>query len=215
MKRPSEKHTKTLEKLPTKVASLSEPSDKINGFYGQYNPGGFMSNFYQCTINVPTKVFGIDELELEFGNTMVFNSSEQLFMFWKGVVFYTRNKKHNLEILKNIVKSSNPSSAKKLGRQLDCHSLSKGDDYKPFDDETWKQERCKCMYDACYYKFTQNPELKKWLKDTNDSHLVEATSRDKVWGCGINKTDDRLRYPSKWTGLNLLGEVLMLLREQL
>lgn len=210
--RPSNKHINTLKKLPLKLQSLSEYSNNIKGFYGQNNPGGFMSNFYQCEINVPSEVFNIPELEKTFGKTIKFNNSEQLFMFWKGVVFYNRNKKENLKILINIVKSTNPQKAKSLGRQLYCQAL---DDSKPFDDDTWKEERCQCMYDACYYKFTQNPDLKKWLKETGDKHLVEATSRDKIWGCGVNVDDPRLNYPAQWNGLNLLGEVLMVLRDEL
>lgn len=211
--RPSQKHTELLENLPVRVKDLPAKCNSkiIKGFYGQNNEGGYNSNFYRCNISIATAMFNMQKLIDEFGDNILFINSEQLFMFLKGLTFFHRNPENNLKIMVDIVKSKVPSQAKSLGRKLDCSSP----DGKPFDDVLWKKERCKCMYDACWFKFTQNPKLAQMLKDTKPLHLVEATSRDKVWGCGINTLDPLLYSPKEWTGLNLLGEVLMIIRDEL
>lgn len=211
---PASAYAKQLDKLPARKSSLPKKCspNQLIGFYGEHNPYGFMSNFYQCIIKVPTKVFDNPDLVKEFGDSITFNNSEQLFMFWKGVVFYKRNAKYNLDIMKNIVLATTPNKAKSLGRKLDCRNL---DNNKPFDDVTWNNECCKCMYNACWFKFSQNLALNKLLKATGNKYLTEATSRDKIWGCGINIGDPKLYTPDVWPGTNLLGEVLMVVRDNL
>ena len=53
------------------------------------------------------------------------------------------------------------------------------------------------MRDAIRYKFEQNQEIRKRLKETGDAKLVEDSSVDMFWGGWLPGS------------LNKLGEVLM------
>lgn len=48
-----------------------------------------------------------------------------------------------------------------------------------------------------------------------DRVLVEASPRDRVWGIGLESSDDRAADPGHWQGLNLLGFALMEVRHRL
>jgi len=45
--------------------------------------------------------------------------------------------------------------------------------------------------------------------------LAEASPTDTRWGIGMKSTDPGAHNPSNWKGQNLLGMVLMRVREQL
>ena len=64
-------------------------------------------------------------------------------------------------------------------------------------------------------KFSQNPKLLKLLLDTNDSILVEASPKDKIWGIGIGVDHVDFLNSDKWPGENLLGKALMEVRDKL
>jgi hypothetical protein len=64
-------------------------------------------------------------------------------------------------------------------------------------------------------KFGQNPELWRFLLDTVDQVLVEASPEDRIWGIGLAQDDPRAADPTRWRGLNLLGFVLMEVRDAL
>ena len=53
-------------------------------------------------------------------------------------------------------------------------------------------------------KFEQHEELAAKLLSTGNSKLIEKTSGDYYWGCGTNGT-----------GKNMLGVILMQVREEL
>ena len=212
MSRPSETHSETLEKLPIRKATLPEQceAEMISAFYSHNADLGCMSNFFKTNFDVPTKLFGIAKLEEEYGPNLHLFNSEQCFMLLKAVIFYGRNPDKNYNLMKAILRTSVPADVKKLGRQLDCSAKD-----TKFDSETWDAVKTKCMYDACYWKFAQNEDIKAILLGTGDTHLVEATRNDSIWGNGLHIRDENLLFPEEWTGTNLLGEVLMVLREEL
>lgn len=68
----------------------------------------------------------------------------------------------------------------------------------------WEKVKDDIMYKAIKAKFTQYPSLAQKLLDTQDALLVEHTVNDSYWGDGGNGT-----------GKNMLGKLLMRLREEL
>ncbi len=68
----------------------------------------------------------------------------------------------------------------------------------------WADVKDELMRRAVLCKFLTNREIKEVLLSTGDAILVENTSDDYYWGCG-----------SDGTGLNMLGRILMEVREQL
>ena len=145
--------------------------------------GSIYSNWEPCKINY---------------NSLLFESSEHLFMYLKAQYF------NDIETANLILKTSSPSEAKALGRKI-----------KNFDEDKWIHERENAMYIACYEKFYQNKDLKEKLLLTKDKTLVEGSPYDFIYGVGL-KWDDKLILDEKnWKGLNLLGITLMKVREDL
>lgn len=68
----------------------------------------------------------------------------------------------------------------------------------------WEQIKEDVMMSALRAKFIGYPELTQLLLNTGDAKLVEHTARDSYWGDGGNGR-----------GLNRLGVLLMLLRNEL
>ena len=68
--------------------------------------------------------------------------------------------------------------------------------------------------DRCLYcKFSQNPGLLKALLKTGRARLFEASPCDKIWGTGLTEDQHRCKLPCQ--GLNLLGQCLERVRNQL
>lgn len=68
----------------------------------------------------------------------------------------------------------------------------------------WDEVKDSVMRDALYAKFTQHSDLKEKLLGTKDATLVEHTANDSYWGDG-----------GDGTGMNMLGTLLMEIRERI
>lgn len=68
----------------------------------------------------------------------------------------------------------------------------------------WEQIKDVVMRTAVLEKFKQNEEIREILLSTGKSMIIEKTTNDYYWGCG-----------KEGTGKNMLGEILMEIREQL
>ena len=66
---------------------------------------------------------------------------------------------------------------------------------------------------AILAKFSQNEELKKILINTGDKILGEASPHNRFWGIGLALTAKEALDKSKWTGKNVLGQLLMEVRK--
>lgn len=95
---------------------------------------------------------------------------------------------------------------------LQCLKLHKG---LKFDVRQWK-EQDSVMKNGCMLKFSQNPNLKQFLLNTNHSKLIEANKSDKYWGAGLALEDfETLEDKSRLNGKNKLGKILEAVRELL
>jgi ribA/ribD-fused uncharacterized protein len=148
--------------------------------------GSFLSNWIPSDLSIEA-----------FGE--IFTNSEQLYMWLKAMHF--RDK----ETAKRIVEEgTSPRVAKDLGRLV-----------KNYDDKEWDKIREGQMYIAVKAKFESSELLKEKLLNTGDRILVEGTPFDPVWGVMIKWDDDRILDEKNWKGQNLLGKVLMKVREEL
>ncbi len=125
-----------------------------------------------------------------------FATSEQYFMSMKAATFM------DPVATKAIMATDDPMKAKMAGRKV-----------IGYDEEKWAAIRYSCMMAAVLQKFSQNPDLKRQLIATAGKELVEASPTDRVWGIGLSETDPRRFDRNKWRGQNLLGKVLMELRD--
>ena len=128
----------------------------------------------------------------------LFATTEQAFM-WEKAVFFNDH-----ESASKILKEENPAKAKKLGREV-----------KNFDDSKWSEVCYEIMYKINYEKYSQNTRLKNILLNTGDKMIIEANPRDTRWAIGLSAEDDRVLDESQWQGENLLGKVLMQVRQEL
>jgi ribA/ribD-fused uncharacterized protein len=102
-----------------------------------------------------------------------------------------------------IMLTTNPYQIKSLGSRV-----------KNFIRQKWEINARQIALEACQEKFTQNTVLFDTLKETGNKTIGEA-STDPFWGVGKSLNDVGVLDKDLWTGNNLLGKVLMSLREQL
>lgn len=129
----------------------------------------------------------------------IFTNSEQVFMYIKAKTF------NDNETAERIVREGAiPKIAKDLGRLV-----------KNYDEKVWAKMRENAMYTAVRAKFASSLELQEKLLDTGNKILVEGTPMDPVWGVMIHWKDDKILDERNWKGQNLLGKVLMRVRQDL
>ncbi|MBI5692459.1 MAG: NADAR family protein [Verrucomicrobia bacterium] len=93
---------------------------------------------------------------------------------------------------REVFTTLDPDAAKKLSRT------------KPYDTAAWEQRKERTMREVLWAKFSQHPDLAAKLRATGD-RLLEETNwwGDEIWGVFKGK------------GRNLLGQILMDIRERL
>lgn len=128
----------------------------------------------------------------------VFTSGEQYMMFRKALLF------KDPEYIQAILEEHNCRKVKSLGRRI-----------RGFSDELWVENREDIVTRGNYLKFSQDPELKAKLLETQGKHLVEASPRDSIWGIGLSIKSKYVQNPMMWRGLNLLGKGLDRAREMI
>lgn len=106
--------------------------------------------------------------------------------------------------LANVLANDDPAAAKAAGRRV-----------RDFDEARWLAHRFDLVVEGNVAKFSQHPALRGFLLSTGDQVLVEASPVDAIWGIGLAAADPRVSDPSQWSGLNLLGFALMVVRERL
>ena len=127
-----------------------------------------------------------------------FSSMEQYMMYEKAVLFKDQT------TAEKILQTNDVAKIKALGRTV-----------QNFDDEVWAKERERIVYHGVSEKFCQNPELSQKLEKTGEEIIAECAVKDRIWGIGLSmKDEDRLSI-DKWRGQNLLGRILMRVREDI
>jgi ribA/ribD-fused uncharacterized protein len=107
------------------------------------------------------------------------------------------------ETLSKIMAASDPKSMKSLGRQVGN-----------FNSAIWDSCKCGIVFSANCNKFLQNPSLLAYLLGTGNAILAEASPLDRIWGIGM-ADGEAAKDPTRWKGENLLGFILMDVRDEL
>jgi ribA/ribD-fused uncharacterized protein len=108
------------------------------------------------------------------------------------------------EAERHVLAAEHPAEAKKAGRLV-----------RDFDEATWQRERFGLVVEGSVHKFTAHADLRRFLLDTGDRVLVEASPVDRIWGIGLAADDEAATDPERWRGPNLLGFALMEARGRL
>lgn len=127
-----------------------------------------------------------------------YNSCEQYMMHQKALLFGDE------DIAEQIMQETNPKEQKKFGRMI-----------KNFDKSIWDKNCLAIVYEGNLAKFRQNSELKEEMLNTGTRIFVEASPLDTIWGIGMAEESLGIDDPSYWQGLNLLGQALTLVKNQL
>ncbi len=167
-------------------------NDHVIGFYSENGAYGCFSNWYPSG-------FAVDGIS--------FANAEQYMMFQKAISFGAD------DTAKRILTTTAPSEIKHLGRT----------GIPDYDDATWDTICIPIMRRGLREKFAQNAELKQMLLGTGDKYLAECTDAfhianrnvDRKWGVGLTADDPRTQHPEQWAGRNLLGYLLMQVRQDL
>ena len=104
-----------------------------------------------------------------------------------------------------IMHTADPEQCKILGREF----------FDGFDSVLWKKTRFVVVKRGIRAKFSQNPSMMEVLLATGNAILAECSPRDKDWGILLSTSDPEVQDITKWRGENLLGQVLMEVREEL
>ena len=129
---------------------------------------------------------------------VTYTSAEQYMMAEKARLFGDE------KIRTEILRTSDPRKCKALGRKV-----------KNFDKAVWDKRKENIVRNGNFEKFMQNSALRSFLLSTGDKVLVEASPTDRVWGIGLGKNNPDALDPKKWRGQNLLGFILMAVRNEM
>ncbi|OBR04720.1 hypothetical protein CH63R_11423 [Colletotrichum higginsianum IMI 349063] len=102
-----------------------------------------------------------------------------------------------------ILRADHPRKVRALGRRV-----------RGFDGARWDAERERVVREGNLHKFRGAPHLRERLLATGSRELVEASPTDRIWGIGFAPDKAPASDRGGW-GLNLLGKVLMEVREAL
>lgn len=113
---------------------------------------------------------------------------------WKTSEHYFQAQKfaHSPMHFAAIFSAKSPSDAARMGRDRNA----------PLRTD-WESVKDEIMKNALRAKFRQNKDIRDQLLATSPKQLVEKTTTDYYWGCGSNMT-----------GRNMLGKLLMEIREE-
>ena len=128
-----------------------------------------------------------------------FISAEQYMMYHKMIQFGA------FDVAERILNETDQGTIKSLGRtKIDS-----------FDPKLWDKTKYAIVKRGIRAKFMQNPELLQQLLNTGNALLAECSKNDRQWGIGIDITDESRMDTTKWHGQNLLGRILMEIRQEL
>jgi ribA/ribD-fused uncharacterized protein len=110
----------------------------------------------------------------------------------------------DVAMAERIMRSDSPHEHKLMGGRV-----------AGFEQEAWDTHKIAIVTAGNLAKFGQNTGLRRRLLDTGGAILAEANAKDFIWGIGLAEDDPAALDPANWEGQNLLGEILMAVREEL
>ena len=125
-------------------------------------------------------------------NGVHFTCCEQYMMYHKAKLF------GDDKTVAEVLKEKDPRNIKALGKKV-----------RGFDGDVWDANKENIVLSGNLLKFKSNETLRRALMETGGAILVEASPFDNVWGIG----QKHLSKP--WKGQNLLGFILMRVRDTL
>ena len=149
----------------------------------------FKSGYSPLSNFYPKAQFEID------GN--VYNSVQQWIDANKAMYF------GDDEALIKIMETKSPAYGKILARQIED------------DDAEWWKKVYALIKKGIEEKVKQNESVQKELNATGDAVIAEASKYNPFWTTGVDIDDEDVMDYSQWTGKNMMGKILMKIRDGL
>lgn len=173
-------------------------------FYMPNGPHGELCQWHPCQFTITKAEINAlighpDDAETTEGDkseSITFSCAEQFMMYCKAGRF------HDTKTQTKVMATDDPNIQKRLGKGV-----------IGFSDSSWDMVKSEVVIAGNMAKFGQNPKLKRKLMATGNRLLVEAASRDRVWGIGYSEKH-AMSHRQHW-GENRLGKALMIVRERL
>ena len=127
---------------------------------------------------------------------ITFNSVEQYYQYKKAIFF------DDFHTAKRILDCDDPFKIKRLGRRVSS-----------FNHSIWRKVCKSIMRRGVYLKFS-NKRLASILLRTKGL-IAEANPYDNFYGIGLCISDPRALNPHKWRGQNVMGKILISIRNTL
>ncbi|KAJ4303120.1 hypothetical protein N0V90_002012 [Kalmusia sp. IMI 367209] len=181
-------------------------SDTIFFYLPSEIPYGIFCQWHPSSITLPTTSLSFlvtkstahhfpAPILASYSPTITFSCAEQLFMFCKSLFFADAG------TCARILSTPDPKEQKKLGKEV-----------TGFNEYKWTRMKSRVARVGNWYKF-RDEALKAVLLGTGERELVEASSKDRVWGIGFKEKNAEVNR-KEW-GENRLGRALMRVRERL
>ena len=130
-------------------------------------------------------------------DNVTFSSAQQYLLYHKALLF------EDLPTAGKILSAHEKKDLMQLARTVA--------NFKP---DIWKAHRRQIATKANHLKFSQNEELKAALMATAGTILANANLHDVIWGIGCEEDSPQASDQSQWRGRNLLGTILMEIRDK-
>lgn len=157
-------------------------------FFKPDEQNGYLSNWYPAPFKLG--------FNTKPGELFTFSNVEQAMMASKALLM------GDVKSFNIILNQPNPKKVKALGRKV-----------QNFNPQIWDQYKKLIVKNANLAKFMQNPVLLQQLLETGNAYLAEDSPYDKVWGIGTKSAS--VKAKRTWKGQNLLGVILMEVRDEL
>lgn len=131
-------------------------------------------------------------------NRVTYSCLEQYIMAQKALLF------EDDAVYRKSLKKMHPKEYRDLEGELEH-----------FDEGLWEKMKVDLVLQGNLAKFSQNKVLREYLQHTKDKIIVKSSPYDKIWGIGLAKDHENALKPELWQGENLLGFVLMEVRDLL
>ena len=106
-------------------------------------------------------------------------------------------------IMEEVLKTNDPVRQKSLGRNVKNCNMT-----------IWKEKVPEVMFPILMEKFKQNEGPRRILLNTGSRRLGEATT-ERYWGVGMKLADKNVLNVEKWSGENIVGNLLEKVRTEL
>ena len=107
------------------------------------------------------------------------------------------------EALDKIMETKSPAYSKKVAREIED------------EDEQWWKKVYALTKQGIEEKVKQNEDVRKELEATGDALIAEAQVYNPFWTTGVDIDDKDIADYTKWPGKNMMGKLLMKIRDGL